>query len=191
MGRRRSASPMVARSAPRSIAMACVRRAISSRMTISSFWPRNPACCRSPEEKIIDKWRLQPGRMLLIDLEEGRIVSDEEIKTQLATALPYREWLERTQIKLEDLRPVQARRQPHRCLAARSPAGLRLHAGRSQAADGTHGRHRPGSRRLDGHGHPDLGLVRQGEAALHLFQAELRAGHQFRPSRPDPAKSSS
>ena len=62
-----------------------------------------------PEEKIVAKWRLQPGRMLLIDLEEGRIVSDEEIKTQLATALPYREWLGRTQIKLEDLRPVQAR----------------------------------------------------------------------------------
>ncbi|MGY6571023.1 MAG: glutamate synthase central domain-containing protein, partial [Salinarimonas sp.] len=62
-----------------------------------------------PQEKIVAKWRLQPGRMLLIDLEEGRIVSDEEIKAQLATALPYREWLDRTQIKLEDLRPVQAR----------------------------------------------------------------------------------
>ena len=33
-----------------------------------------------PEEKIVTKWRLQPGKMLLIDLEEGRIVSDEEIK---------------------------------------------------------------------------------------------------------------
>ncbi len=59
-----------------------------------------------PEEKIIRKWRLQPGRMLLIDLEQGRIISDEEIKAQLARAHPYREWLARTQIVLEDLPPV-------------------------------------------------------------------------------------
>jgi glutamate synthase (NADPH) large chain len=62
-----------------------------------------------PEEKIVSRWRLQPGKMLLIDLEQGRIIADEEIKTELATALPYREWLKRTQIVLEDLRPVQAR----------------------------------------------------------------------------------
>nr|WP_262028708.1 glutamate synthase large subunit [Microvirga sp. Mcv34] len=62
-----------------------------------------------PEEKIVEKWRLQPGKMLLIDLEEGRIVSDDEIKQQLAQANPYKEWLKRTQIVLEDLKPVQAR----------------------------------------------------------------------------------
>ncbi|HEV2558139.1 MAG TPA: glutamate synthase large subunit [Microvirga sp.] len=62
-----------------------------------------------PEESIVEKWRLQPGKMLLIDLEQGRIVSDDEIKGQLATALPYKDWLKRTQIVLEDLRPVQAR----------------------------------------------------------------------------------
>jgi glutamate synthase (NADPH/NADH) large chain len=62
-----------------------------------------------PEERIVEKWRLQPGRMLLIDLEQGRIVSDDEIKATLATAHPYRDWLKRTQIVLEDLRPVKAR----------------------------------------------------------------------------------
>ncbi|MCG7394402.1 glutamate synthase large subunit [Microvirga sp. ACRRW] len=62
-----------------------------------------------PEEKIVEKWRLQPGKMLLIDLEEGRIVSDDEIKQQLAQANPYKDWLKRTQIVLEDLKPVQAR----------------------------------------------------------------------------------
>jgi glutamate synthase (NADPH/NADH) large chain len=62
-----------------------------------------------PEERIVEKWRLQPGKMLLIDLEQGRIVSDDEIKQQLANGHPYKEWLERTQIVLEDLRPVQAR----------------------------------------------------------------------------------
>ena len=58
------------------------------------------------EEKIIQKWRLQPGKMLLIDLEQGRIISDGEVKSDLATAHPYGQWLTETQIKLEDLPPV-------------------------------------------------------------------------------------
>ena len=56
-----------------------------------------------PEEKIIKKWRLQPGRMLLIDLEQGRIIDDGEIKEQLASAHPYQAWLDATQIHLKDL----------------------------------------------------------------------------------------
>ena len=59
-----------------------------------------------PEEKIKRKWRLQPGKMLLIDLEEGRIVEDEEIKAKLANAEPYEEWLRRAQYKLEELPDV-------------------------------------------------------------------------------------
>jgi glutamate synthase (NADPH/NADH) large chain len=56
-----------------------------------------------PEERIVRKWRLQPGKMLLIDMEEGRIIEDEEIKRSLAQAQPYAEWLAATQFKLEDL----------------------------------------------------------------------------------------
>jgi glutamate synthase (NADPH/NADH) large chain len=56
-----------------------------------------------PEETILRKWRLQPGKMLLIDLEEGRIVEDEEIKAAAAAAEPYDEWLKQTQFKLEEL----------------------------------------------------------------------------------------
>jgi len=56
-----------------------------------------------PEEKIVKKWRLQPGKMFLIDLEEGRIIDDAEIKAQLASAHPYQEWLDATQIDLDDL----------------------------------------------------------------------------------------
>jgi glutamate synthase (NADPH/NADH) large chain len=56
-----------------------------------------------PEEDVVERWRLQPGRMLLIDLEQGRIISDDEIKKTLATSNPYAEWLARTQIVLEDL----------------------------------------------------------------------------------------
>jgi glutamate synthase (NADPH/NADH) large chain len=61
------------------------------------------------DEKIVQSWRLQPGRMLLIDLQKGRIVSDEEIKGELAAAHPYAEWVKNTQIVLEDLKPVVAR----------------------------------------------------------------------------------
>ncbi len=56
-----------------------------------------------PDEKIVRKWRLQPGKMLLIDLEQGRIVEDEELKRSLAEAKPYEEWLKETQHKLEEL----------------------------------------------------------------------------------------
>ena len=56
-----------------------------------------------PEEKIVKKWRLQPGRMLLIDLEGRGIIDDAEIKAELAARQPYAEWLKATQLKLEDL----------------------------------------------------------------------------------------
>ncbi len=56
-----------------------------------------------PENKIIKKWRLQPGKMFLIDTEAGRIIDDAEIKEQLASFRPYREWLDQTQARLENL----------------------------------------------------------------------------------------
>ncbi|WP_417667723.1 glutamate synthase large subunit [Roseibium sp.] len=62
-----------------------------------------------PEEKIVRKWRLQPGKMLLIDLEQGRIISDDEIKRELSTANPYKDWLHKTQIVLEDMPEVRGR----------------------------------------------------------------------------------
>jgi len=55
------------------------------------------------EEKIIKKWRLQPGKMLLIDFAEGRIIDDSEIKQQLADEHPYQKWLDNTQFQLEEL----------------------------------------------------------------------------------------
>ncbi len=56
-----------------------------------------------PEKDIVKKWRLQPGKMLLVDLVEGRLIPDEELKTTLAKSHPYKEWLGRTQIVLEEL----------------------------------------------------------------------------------------
>ncbi len=56
-----------------------------------------------PEEKIVKKWRLQPGKMFLIDLEEGRIIDDEEIKSGLSQQKPYQKWLKQDQISLDQL----------------------------------------------------------------------------------------
>ncbi|MFA9474780.1 MAG: glutamate synthase central domain-containing protein, partial [Filomicrobium sp.] len=55
------------------------------------------------EEDVVQKWRLQPGKMLLIDLEKGCIVSDEELKAEIAGSHPYDRWLQSTQIQVSDL----------------------------------------------------------------------------------------
>lgn len=57
-----------------------------------------------PESKIIKKWRLQPGKMFLIDLEAGRIVDDKELKDTYANAKPYKQWIASVRIKLGSLR---------------------------------------------------------------------------------------
>ncbi|HEY2231107.1 MAG TPA: glutamate synthase large subunit [Xanthobacteraceae bacterium] len=56
-----------------------------------------------PEKEIVTKWRLQPGKMLLVDLDEGRLIPDEELKATLSRRQPYKQWLDRNQIVLEDL----------------------------------------------------------------------------------------
>src|SRR4051812_42251497 len=60
-------------------------------------------CLPVPEERIVKKWRLQPGKMFLVDLEKGRIVDDKELKDSLANARPYAEWIERIRIRLDDV----------------------------------------------------------------------------------------
>ncbi|MBC3871075.1 glutamate synthase-related protein [Undibacterium oligocarboniphilum] len=57
-----------------------------------------------PESKIIKKWRLQPGKMFLIDLEAGRIIDDKEIKDTYANAKPYKQWIKSVRIKLNELK---------------------------------------------------------------------------------------
>ncbi|HEY4373441.1 MAG TPA: glutamate synthase-related protein [Burkholderiales bacterium] len=57
-----------------------------------------------PESKIIKKWRLQPGKMFLIDLEAGRIIDDKELKDTYANAKPYKAWIESVRIRLDDLK---------------------------------------------------------------------------------------
>ncbi|MDI1299809.1 glutamate synthase-related protein [Methylotenera sp.] len=59
-----------------------------------------------PQEKIVKKWRLEPGKMLLIDTEQGRIIGDAEVKNALATAKPYKQWIEKTRYFLSDMPKV-------------------------------------------------------------------------------------
>ena len=56
-----------------------------------------------PENKIVRKWRLQPGKMFLIDLEQGRMIDDEELKSNLAHSKPYKQWIENLRIRLDDV----------------------------------------------------------------------------------------
>jgi len=58
------------------------------------------------EEKISKKWRLQPGKMFLIDLEAGRIIDDSELKQRMADEQPYAQWVKESRVYLTDLMPA-------------------------------------------------------------------------------------
>ncbi|MBI2539218.1 MAG: glutamate synthase subunit alpha, partial [Deltaproteobacteria bacterium] len=64
-----------------------------------------------PPERVLEKRRLQPGRMFLVDTAEGRIISDEEIKQKMAAARPYRQWLGENLVRFDDL-PTPEEKQP-------------------------------------------------------------------------------
>ena len=61
-----------------------------------------------PENKIVRKWRLQPGKMFLIDLEQGRMIDDEELKANLANSKPYKQWIDNLRIRLDDVDTPEA-----------------------------------------------------------------------------------
>src|SRR5512132_2405373 len=80
-------------------------------------------CLPIPEERIVKKWRLQPGKMFLVDLVKGRIVDDKELKETLSSARPYAEWMERIRIRLDDLpEPSEKREAPKERLLDRQQA---------------------------------------------------------------------
>ena len=73
-------------------------------------------------EDVVRKGRLQPGRMFLVDIEQGRIVEDEEIKDSLANAAPYGEWLQAGMVRLEDLPAREHIIYPHSSVVRRQRA---------------------------------------------------------------------
>ena len=75
-----------------------------------------------PPENVLVKERLHPGRIFLVDTAKGRIVDDEEIKRELATAHPYREWLERHLVDIDDLPAARAAEPDHETVLRRQLA---------------------------------------------------------------------
>ncbi|NDI26488.1 MAG: glutamate synthase subunit alpha, partial [Burkholderiaceae bacterium] len=56
-----------------------------------------------PENKIVQKWRLQPGKMFMIDMDQGRIIDDVELKNSVSKAKPYKSWIDAVRVKLDEL----------------------------------------------------------------------------------------
>ena len=131
-----------------------------------------------PPENVLQKGRLQPGRMFLVDTEQGRIIEDEEIKRKISTRAPVPPVAQRAPRPPERhaRRPGgAAARPPH---AAPAPDRLRLHQRGRADHPGAHGPRRRRGRRLDGQRRRARGALEPAPAALRLLQAALRPGHQ-------------
>ena len=61
-----------------------------------------------PDGKVLRKWRLQPGKMLLIDLEQGRLIEDDELKANIVNTKPYKQWIENLRVKLDEVQAPPA-----------------------------------------------------------------------------------
>ena len=129
-------------------------------------------------ERVARKWRLQPGKIFLVDMKQGRIIDDNEIKRELVDKRPWRRWLDENLIPLDDLpTPTNVHEPDHDTLLVRQHAfgytneDLKLH----HHPDGDH---RHGRARVDGDRHAAGVSERQAAAAVQLFQAAVCAGDQ-------------
>ena len=68
---------------------------------------------------VVQRTRLQPGRMFLVDTTQGRIVSDEEVKAELAAAEPYQKWIDEGLVRLEQLPDRPHQHMPHNRIVLR------------------------------------------------------------------------
>ena len=126
---------------------------------------------------VVKKMRLQPGRMFLVDTAQGRIVSDEEIKAELAAEHPYQEWLDAGLFHLDELPQGNYVRMPHHRIVLRQQAfGYTYEELNLLVAPMA----RKGARtaRLDGDRHPGRGALAAAADAVRLLPAAVRPGHQ-------------
>ena len=131
-----------------------------------------------PPDRIVAKGRLQPGRMFLVDTSEERIVADDELKERIAKQHPYREWLERYSVPLDELPSRRAVIAPdHETVLRRQEVfGYTAEDVKILITPMAIERHR--AHRLDGQRHAARGALREAAAALRLLQAALRAGDE-------------
>ena len=131
-----------------------------------------------PPEDIILKGRLEPGKMFLVDLEQGRIVDDDELKHTIASAKPYGKWLRESMVPLAEVPEAPHVPGPDPDDPAQAAAGVRLHARGPEVHPRPDGQPGRGGDRLDGGRHPAGGALRPRPVAVQLLQAALRAGDQ-------------
>ena len=129
-------------------------------------------------ERVLEKRRLEPGRMFLVDTVEGRIVSDDELKSNMAAEHPYQEWLDEYLIELDE---IDARRRCARLgheYGDPAAAGVRLYV-RTVAQDiGSDVDRRCGAGGRNGQRHAAGGAVGRAAATLQLFPSIVRAGYE-------------
>lgn len=74
-------------------------------------------------ENILKTWRLEPGKLFVVDMEQGRIIDDEEVKKGIVSAQPYKQWVKENKVTIEELPTSPAVRQPyHKTLLQRQKA---------------------------------------------------------------------
>ena len=130
--RRASPSPTGVRSVRRWTATACARRATSSPRTTASSWRRKWRAADPAGRHRRQMAAPARARCSSSISSEGRLIPDDEIKASLARSHPYGEWLERTQIVLEDLPCVCGNRADLKSRVAQPATDLRLYPGRPQ-----------------------------------------------------------
>jgi glutamate synthase domain-containing protein 1 len=117
---------------------------------------------------IIEKGRLRPGRMFLVDMKEGRIVPDEEVKKRVYLAKPYSQRPSRCESYKDD------RTRPH----PRTSTCIRLYIRRPTDVARTHCLDRRATDFIDGQRHATRGSFEQAETSLSIFQTDFRTGYQ-------------
>ena len=134
-------------------------------------------------EDIVQKGRLEPGKMFLVDLQQGRIVDDAEIKEKISSAKPYGKWLREHMVPLADLplAPDIPGPDPRTLLQRQQAFGYTLEDLKYILAPD--GLKRRGSDRVDGNGYAAGGAIRPCPAAVQLLQAAFRPGDQPPPGR--------
>ncbi len=131
-------------------------------------------------EDVRMKGRLAPGRIFLVDTEQKRLITDEEVKKQLAARQPYAQWLKENQITLDHLpSPTHVQPPNHETILMRQRAFGYTDEDLKTILSALRAERRRADR-LDGNRHAAGVPVRQAATAVQLFQADLRAGHQSR-----------
>jgi len=157
-----------------------------------------------PASAIRAKGRLEPGRMLVVNTTQGRILDDEAVKLELGMVRPYRRWIAEERVELESLMrdvgcgmrdagcagedaasesgsaelPLSVTASPIPHPASRPPARIRVHSRRTEDGAGADGGTRRGAGRVHGERHAARGAFAAAAVVVLLLPADVRAGDQ-------------